>query len=254
MQIEADLGKRIINLVVDSGEAAAAFVKQAKEQSAFMISIPGRAQPFELFQCKLIVSGSFELAFQARLLQLLDQEGEGVGAVFELSGWEESKDLELQRKLATASATDNEDAAEGEAQGASPVFRIKSLDPGEKARLALKATKTERQILCRDTSPQVLLSLLNNPRIEAADVLQIVKSTHANAGLLQRVASDRRWSSNHEIQTAIVRNPKTPPPIAIKLLEQVPTRELRDMAKIGSLRETVRRAAFRIYQKRSGSR
>jgi hypothetical protein len=62
MQIKADLGKRIINLVVDSGEAAATFIKQAKEQSAFMIAIPGQAQPFDLFQCKLIVSGSFETA------------------------------------------------------------------------------------------------------------------------------------------------------------------------------------------------
>jgi hypothetical protein len=116
----------------------------------------------------------------------------------------------------------------------------------------MKANRGERQILVRDTSPQVLLSLLSNPRVEAGDVLQIVKSTHANAGILQRIASDRRWASNHEIQTAIVRNPKTPPPIAIKLLEQVPTRELRDMAKVGSLRETVRRAAFRVYQKRTG--
>ena len=60
--------------------------------------------------------------------------------------------------------------------------------------------------------------------------------------------------SNSEIQTALVRNPKTPTPIAIQLLESVPTRELRDMAKMGSLRENVRRAAFRVYSKRTSRR
>jgi hypothetical protein len=100
----------------------------------------------------------------------------------------------------------------------------------------------------------VLLSLLANPRLESTDVLAIVKSTHASSGVLQRVAKDRRWMSNKEVQAAIVRNPKTPTPIAIQLVDNVPTPELRQMAKMGSLRETVRRAAFRAYTKRTSRR
>jgi hypothetical protein len=252
MQIEPDLASSTIRITMPSSEAVADFIREAREQSAFMISLAERPQPFAVYSFTFTAPGSFEICCQAQVVQILEQGGQQVGVVCQLSDWESSKDLELQRKLAAASCA--EAGPEGEAQGASPVFRIKSLDPAEKVRLAMKANRGERQILIRDTSPQVLLSLLSNPRIEAGDVLQIVKSTYANAGILQRVASDRRWASNHEIQTAIVRNPKTPPPIAIKLLEQVPTRELRDMAKVGSLRETVRRADFRVYQKRTGGR
>jgi hypothetical protein len=113
----------------------------------------------------------------------------------------------------------------------------------------MKADRVERQILCRDSSPQVLLGLLANPRLEAEDVVTIVKSTHATAAILQRVANERRWMGSAEIRTAVVRNPKTPTPVAVKLLETLPISELRDMAKMGSLREEVRRAAFRVYQK-----
>jgi len=184
------------------------------------------------------------------VVQIFEQGPGALAAAFQLDGWAPSKEDELKRKLAAGA----EQAEEGEARGAAPIYRIRRMNYNEKVRLALKADRGERQILCRDSTPQVLLNLLSNPRIESTDVLQIVKSTHANAGVLQRVASERRWMSNSEIQTAIVRNPKTPTPIAIRLLEVVPTQELRGMAKMGALREDVRRAAFRVYSKRMSRR
>jgi len=57
-----------------------------------------------------------------------------------------------------------------------------------------------------------------------------------------------------ETRGASPRNPKTPTPIAVRLLEHVPTRELRQMARMGALRENVRSAAFRLYTKRTSRR
>ena len=99
------------------------------------------------------------------------------------------------------------------------------------------------------------MQLLNNPQIEAKEVLALVGSTRATASLLQRVAEDGRWGKNREIVTAVARNPKTPTPLAVRLVERVRTQELRRMAKMsGGLKEMVRRAALREYLRRTQSR
>ena len=79
--------------------------------------------------------------------------------------------------------------ASGEMLGASPAFRIRAMNVSEKMRLASRATLTERQILLRDGSPQVLMGLLANPRHRgqgdpgAGQVL---------GGLERRAAADRQ--------------------------------------------------------------
>jgi hypothetical protein len=253
MEISADIPQRTITIEVSASDNAITFIEEAKTNNGFMIPLSDRPEPFSTFTFHLHASGGFELSFDAKLLQLLEPPGGGQQGAFQLLDWDGAKDQELARKAVAARAGDDP-APEGETRGASPIFRIKKMDPGERARLALRADRAERQILCRDTTPQVLLNMLSNPRVEAQNVLAIVKSTYANGGLLQRIAKDRRWASNAEILTAIVRNPKTPTPMAIRLLEHVPTRELRQMARMGALRENVRSAAFRLYTKRTSRR
>ncbi len=253
MQITGTLEGNSIIAEVKKAEEVGTLIKTAREQGGFMLGLSLRPEPFTIYKITMTTEHGFDFTFQAKVLQIFEQ-GDALNAAFQLEEWTQSKELELQRKLKEALTTTDDDEAEGEAFGRAPIYRIKQMDSGEKMRLAMKAERNERKILCRDSSAQVLLSLLANPRIEGSDVLQIVKSTHASSGVLQRVAQDRRWASNSEIQTAIVRNPKTPTPIAIRLLEVVPTRELREMAKMGSIRENVRRAAFRLYTKRSNRR
>ncbi len=95
------------------------------------------------------------------------------------------------------------------------------------------------------------MALLSNPRIEPKEVLQIAKNPQASSGVLQRIAQDRRFSGNHEIQLALVKNPKTPSPIATRMIEVLRTSDLRDLAKSQSLRENIRKAALRVYLRRS---
>jgi hypothetical protein len=253
MEISANLSERTITIEVSGPDDAVNFIEGAKTNNGFMIPLSDRPEPFSTFTFRLRAPGGFEISFDAKLLQLLEPPECDTQGAFQLLDWDAAKGLELTRKAAAAHGNDDS-APEAETRGRSTIHRIKKMDPGERARLALRADRAERQILCRDTTPQVLLNMLSNPRVEAQNVLAVVKSTYANGGLLQRIATDRRWASNPEILTAIVRNPKTPTPIAIRLIDHVPTRDLREMARIGALRENVRRAAFRVYSKRTSRR
>jgi hypothetical protein len=252
--VAADLARGTVALTFPGRDAVRDFFAAAVRQGGFMIPLDARPQPFATLEFTAADGSGLELVFHGRVVQITDRSGSWTVALL-LSDWSEAKARELERKLRAEEAAPGREGAPadtGAYDAASPVFRIKQLDPSKRMILAMKADRSERQVLCRDTSPQVLLGLLSNPRIEAEDVLAIVKSNHASGSVLQRIAGERRWMGSAEIRTAVVRNPKTPTPLAIRLLDSLPVTELRDLAKMGSIREDVRRAAFRVYTKMTG--
>ena len=254
IRVEADLATSKVVLTFAGRDAIREFFASAVANGGFMIPLDVRPQPFATLEITAGDGAGFELVFHARVVQISERGGALTVALL-LSDWSEAKGRELERRLAAGEEVPRAEGAPAESgayDAASPVFRIRQLDPGKRMILAMKADRAERQVLCRDTSPQVLLGLLSNPRLEAEDVLAIVRSNHAGTAVLQRVAGERRWMGSAEIRTAVVRNPKTPTPLAVRLLDSLPISELRDLAKMGSIREDVRRAAFRVYTRMTG--
>jgi hypothetical protein len=171
-----------------------------------------------------------------------------VGAAFQLRSWNESKTRELERRLTALAAA----ADQGEQAGTSPIFRLKTMNPKQKALHAMKASRAERAILLRDHNAEVLNALLNHPRIEELEVLEVVKSPHNNSAIMKRVADNKKWMGNQDIRIAVVRNPKTPTPLAIKHLATLPVTELQTLAKMGNAREVLRKEALKLYLAKRG--
>ncbi len=138
-----------------------------------------------------------------------------------------------------------------ETRGLSLAHSVGALNPNEKARLASRASSQERALLMRDTTFSVQMGLLNNPRTEVKEVIEIAKNAQTTGGILKRLASDRKWAGNYEIQIALVKHPQTPSPLAIRLLDQMRISDLRMLAKSQALRENVRKAALRLYLQRA---
>ncbi|MBI2567235.1 MAG: hypothetical protein HYV63_09420 [Candidatus Schekmanbacteria bacterium] len=201
-------------------------------------------------------------AIQVQVLQILGRASGGHRTAYQIADWDASL-LAAVARLVTRPAADSgaaeelssgEEISGGEWAGLPPVYRMKELNVSEKVRLAMKATRSERQVLIRDNSPQVYNSLLSNPRIEDLEVLAIVRSPYVSSGILQRVADTRQWISNYDIQLAIVRNPKTPAPLALRLLETLRPADLAQLAKGGAARDNLRQAALRLHLARTSGR
>ncbi len=250
-------GERLVLAFVDI-EAVTAFLESAKSQEGFLAQLPGEAAALgrgRELTVALEAAGGFEMSFHASVLHVFGPVGSDgeVTAALQRTDWGPAKDAEARRKLEAARGdTADGDGAQGESLGASPIFRIQKMTPPEKARLARKANRTERQILLRETSPQVTMALLTNPHLEADDVVQIVKSPYTPGGVLKRVAGDRRWLSSPDVRQALVRNPQTPTPLAIRILPGLPTPVLQALARTGEAREDLRKAALKLYLKRTG--
>jgi hypothetical protein len=253
LQTTFDSGRLLLVLAFDGAEEIEAFVESMREQRGFMAAIPERLARGVEVAVALTGPGGFEMRLSARALHVFGEAPDGLTTAFQVDDWTQARILELQRKLGDAVAAEaSADEERGETLGSSPIFRIQKMTPPEKARLALRAGRTERQILLRETSPQVMMALLNNPHIESDDVLQMIKSPYASGGILKRVASDRRWSASLDVRIALVRNPQTPSVLARGLLPGLPTSALQGLARGADAREDLRKAALKLYLQRIG--
>ena len=128
--------------------------------------------------------------------------------------------------------------------------RVRAITYTEKIILAGKADRSERAVLIQDNDPQILYYLLKNPRITTEEVLRIARVTSISAAVADQIAKTAQWSSNQEIRSALVNNPRTPTPLALKLLGTLPEPEIRHIAKSTGMSQALKQAALRILVSR----
>jgi hypothetical protein len=124
--------------------------------------------------------------------------------------------------------------------------RVRNMSRNEKLMLASKADRAERAVLGQDNDAQVLFYLLKNPRITIEEVSRIARSPLLSSITADLIAKTTQWSSNPDIKAALVSNPRTPTPLAIKLLPTLPESEIRQIAKATAVSQALKQAALRI--------
>ncbi|MBL0311687.1 MAG: hypothetical protein IPP78_03025 [Holophagaceae bacterium] len=254
IQIEARFDEARIRILFTTMEAMQTFFKEAVAHGAFLLQLNEEPEPFATFAFAARAASGVELNFHAMPVQTFHR-GKGCEAAFQFTDWSEDLTRQLESMMGPSpkdgilDKAPSSPADAGENLGTSPIFRIREMEVAQRIQLALKADRGDRVILCRDTMAPVLLNLLSNPQLDAENVLAIAKSPYASPDILQRVASDRRWLANADIRIALVRNPKTPTPIAQRLLETLPLNELRTLAKVGNSKEDLRRMALALVMK-----
>ena len=237
-----------VELRFDSETELNDFVQAAREQGAVLLELKPAPRPFAQYRIRLRLEPEFEIDLEASVVQLFEEAGR-CSAAFQLESMSRGWDLEYARRLRQAKAPAG-DASE--MTGQPPIVRIRQMNVRQRMHLASKADRIERATLIRDSSPQVLMGLVTNPRIGSDDIVQIIRNPQVSPGVLDRITRETRWLANGEIQKALVRNPKTPGPIALRLVDSLPTEELRKLGKMQSgLREPLRKAALRAYLKRT---
>ena len=124
--------------------------------------------------------------------------------------------------------------------------RIRSLTRNEKLMLAPKTDRNERLMLAQDSDPQVLYSLLRNPRITNEEVARIARSTQLPAQAADLILKTAQWSASLDVRLALVNNARTPTQLALKILPTLPEREIRQIAKATAVSQPLKQAALRL--------
>jgi len=134
-----------------------------------------------------------------------------------------------------------------------PLFqRIQKMNFGEKKLLALRGGKEVRSILIKDPSSEIVLTVLDNPKITETEIAIIASSRSVPEEVMKKIVRKREWMKNYTIVLAVVSNPKTSPGYAISLLTELKTRDIAILTKSKNISEAVRAASKRLLQARKG--
>ena len=121
--------------------------------------------------------------------------------------------------------------------------------PG-KVDLAAKGNREVRRILSRDASSIVARAVIGSPKLTEDDVISYAASSLTHEDVLRFIADSRQWTANRQVVNALVQNPRTPPPAAIRFLKSYQTSELRVLSQNRSLSAAVRQEARRLLAQR----
>ena len=122
-------------------------------------------------------------------------------------------------------------------------IRIQRMSMLEKQELAMTGDRVARMLLMKDSNKAIHLFVLRNRQVTADEIRVIASYRNINPDALQRIAQNQEWMRDLRIVAAIVSNPKTPPQVAVKLVERLPAAEIRRLARSADAPRAVQKAA-----------
>ncbi len=128
--------------------------------------------------------------------------------------------------------------------------KIQKLKIGERIQLAHRGSREIRSILLRDPIREVMLTVLENPKITDSEIEIIAKQKTTSDEVIRKIAKKRECLKNYSIVHALVRNPKTPITISLQYINHLRTKDLTVIEKDKNVAGAVREAAKRIATKR----
>ena len=150
----------------------------------------------------------------------------------------------LAARLREPGPEPEEGAGEGLQQN-SARQRLAQLTPPQKMLVAMQGGREQRHHLLRDNNKVLHVYVLRNPRIGIEEVHAAAKLNSLSPEALKAISEHPEWGQSAVICTALVRNPKTPMAIALRLLPRLPLNDLRAIAK-GAGRQQIVLAARKL--------
>jgi hypothetical protein len=126
--------------------------------------------------------------------------------------------------------------------------QVRMLPVPARIRLTRGASRLMRSILVRDSNARVAVSVLVNNALSEQELEQVCRSRNVVEEVLVEIARRRDWIGKLAIQRAMVQNPKTPVAIALRLINKLGVRDLRELSRDRNIAEGVRSTALRLYR------
>ncbi len=130
--------------------------------------------------------------------------------------------------------------------------KVQNLTVAEKRLLAMRGGREARSILIKDTNKQIVMAVLDNPKIKEPEVEMFARSRSIPDEALRTITRNKEWMKNYGVLLAVVSNPKTPAGVAAPLLYGLKTKDLASLEKNRNIAEVIRTTAKKIVQVRKG--
>jgi hypothetical protein len=121
--------------------------------------------------------------------------------------------------------------------------RYDTLSKAEKLKLARSGGLDAVRMILRDRDASLAPLVLDNPRLEPQDIAGLLRTFKPSAVFFERLSRNARLMRNSELMESIVRHPKAPVGLAVRLVGRLPMDSVRRIARTGSARMPIVTAA-----------
>jgi len=125
--------------------------------------------------------------------------------------------------------------------------QIRTLSVPIRLQLSRGAAKTLRDILIRDSNPLVASSVLKHNSFSDGEIERVAAMRTVVEEVLDGIGRSSRWMRKYTIAHALVKNPRTPIPLAVRMVPRLAVRDLRVLRRDRNVSEAVRKTANRIF-------
>jgi len=153
--------------------------------------------------------------------------------------------IELKPEDAMAILTDEEKKDEQKLSGLQRLFSLKT---GQKIKAALTEDSQTRSFLIRDPNRLVSLAVLGSPKITEAEIEGIAGMKNVSDEVLRRIGTNRDWTKKYTVISSLVKNPRTPLPIAMGFVSRLQPRDQKALTVDRNVPEAIRKAAQRFVK------
>lgn len=138
----------------------------------------------------------------------------------------------------------------GKAAAAPPIVsRLSGMTTAEKIQIAMHGQRDARAPIMRDTGSRAAhIYVLKNPQLGMDEVTEFARMPHLAADVLSAIASNQTWLGNPAIVFALAKNPRTPTPLAVRLVAMLREPELRAILRSRGVRTAVAHAARKALE------
>ncbi len=126
--------------------------------------------------------------------------------------------------------------------------RIQQMSVIEMVQLATMGTKEARNLLIRNPNRIIVQAVLNSPKITDDEITSFAGNKNLSKEVPLIISNKKEYTKNYMVKAALVNNPKTPLPTAIKFLRHLIPKDLRNVSKSKNVPTVLAKTAIKILE------
>ena len=223
--------------------AQGAIATRAHEQMALLVMLTGDADA-EVAAAANATLGLIPPPALAAFLARADVPEE-MREFFAKRGVAPSEEAAAEADKPMVDTAEGPEIADEEDDEKSEMQRLQEMTVPQKMSRAMKGTREERAILVRDPNKLISVAVLSSPKLTGSEVEAIAKMSSVSEEILRIVSTNRNWMKSYVVVSALARNPKTPLPISMNLLNRLTEKDLKVLSTNRNVPEVLRTTARR---------
>jgi len=128
--------------------------------------------------------------------------------------------------------------------------QIQTMSVSEMVQLATLGNKEARNLLIKDPNRIIVQAVLNSPKITDEEVVLFAGNKNLSKEVTVTISNKKEYIKNYRVKVALINNPKTPLPTAIKFLRHLLPKDLRNVSKSKNVPTVLAKTAIKILANR----